>query len=1133
MLFTLLLDDVNGLNDTAIWSIYYHLYLDDRSLTLLQTQSKKLHDLSGSIDSWRDSRYGKLIRFGDTVTLKRIREVWGSYATSDLTEDENLAYEKRFKAGIQKAVDARNRLMGPALVITGYRSAAPVGAQSLLDLPHLFQHFWDHGVTDKDPSTLSKAKHSNPMFSSLVTDTFTLHYGTDPILGFHLATAYVSLSPDSPLYRQTPLGHLQKLVAAARIQFQAWAVSFRSKASQNMTIRFFVGDALALSHTLQHRRATGTDDLAHWYRTPYHLESLILDGSDYNNTGKAPLLFNVIDTSNLSDHLGSINILVATSPLLANSISATLYTEFLVKVADDHKDWIDTLLCGHFPTVSTLLGLFPVEYWTNATAISSVDDGIVDSMPNFTRAKGNSQGQMRSRLVWKRPIVSLGEMIQPVAKLCVSERDLAKLLHQVYRGMFQNEDFRKLFSKISLLTVQTSSCPHYHRGSFASFLRLVKGRVKADWTKVMDILLPLVENDPTILMGRNYIQELYLQLHLLNLCTMATLQPSFNKTSPVLGSCGLEAWKDIPGVICINLKVPRERIGVFTSLPLGKLGTPNVHCILQSSKTSSSRPWQNIFAAVQLTFGTITTSNSRNRDDFCVNVAEDESGWTGRSSLLVSFYAPAWVALLEPRTTTVAFGVQSTPLSTQTFMKALGAEMNVYETTLVDQDKVYITKYLPNQSGYTSICGFRDDYLGEKESPISAFRTTMIANLDQETVRIVSFTGRVDFLTEETKSNLRTQYPVETLQLSACAIAILIGKNRRKYLLHFPTPVQNSRAKIRIARRSSYVEVVAPIAFPMDENYRLPHFMYSSIQAGKNYPVIWNMPYLKLDCLPVLNVGKNMSLEWLVTHASLQLSARERKLRDASTSITHKVSHNDVRVGFKDGLFSMFMHFSGLQGRKAYIFGINNPNGGGIHILIFVSCLRLDIANHTVILDSAVLPLTDRLMPRLQQFLGPLSGMEFCNIVVDDDELKLWKELLPCFVERCRNWVHRPSCEYVAKAQIPLSTENGEPVLCSCGNGTLPPGFVSGIPEWHVASKFAVRAALSPSFSVPFVEPTFDIERIKRELESHVDGCQNCRKENSDENAKLLTCSRCHIAKYCSIECQRADWKGHKKVCGK
>jgi hypothetical protein len=111
--------------------------LDDRSLNLLQTQSKKLYDLAGLIDGWHRSKYGRLLRFSDTGTLKKVKEVWASFSISDLTEDEKASYDKHFQVGIQKAVDARNKLFGPGLVLTGYRSAAPVSAESLTDLPQL------------------------------------------------------------------------------------------------------------------------------------------------------------------------------------------------------------------------------------------------------------------------------------------------------------------------------------------------------------------------------------------------------------------------------------------------------------------------------------------------------------------------------------------------------------------------------------------------------------------------------------------------------------------------------------------------------------------------------------------------------------------------------------------------------------------------------------------------------------------------------------------------------------------------------------------------------------------------------------------------------------------------------------
>jgi hypothetical protein len=42
--------------------------------------------------------------------------------------------------------------------------------------------------------------------------------------------------------------------------------------------------------------------------------------------------------------------------------------------------------------------------------------------------------------------------------------------------------------------------------------------------------------------------------------------------------------------------------------------------------------------------------------------------------------------------------------------------------------------------------------------------------------------------------------------------------------------------------------------------------------------------------------------------------------------------------------------------------------------------------------------------------------------------------------------------------------------------------------------------------------------------------CANCGREPKGEKA-LLTCSRCKKTRYCSGECQKVDWKGHKKGC--
>lgn len=181
-------------------------------------------------------------------------------------------------------------------------------------------------------------------------------------------------------------------------------------------------------------RTTGNGSRSNWYRDNYHLEALILDSDDYTSNN-APLLFNVIDTSNLLDHLGAINILVATSPLLENNPSATLYTEALVRQQDDLKALVDYILCGHFPTMSIIFGLMPIEYWTNSSATSDVGEDLLDNITSKT-AKANKAGQMRSRLTWKRLIAESGT----APAIHFDGPELGHILYQVYLQMFKNEE---------------------------------------------------------------------------------------------------------------------------------------------------------------------------------------------------------------------------------------------------------------------------------------------------------------------------------------------------------------------------------------------------------------------------------------------------------------------------------------------------------------------------------------------------------------------------------------------------------------------------------------------------------------------------------------------------------------------
>jgi hypothetical protein len=141
----------------------------------------------------------------------------------------------------------------------------------------------------------------------------------------------------------------------------------------------------------------------------------------------------------------------------------------------------------------------------------------------------------------------------------------------------------------------------------------------------------------------------------------------------------------------------------------------------------------------------------------------------------------------------------------------------------------------------------------------------------------------------------------------------------------------------------------------------------------------------------------------------------------------------------------MLLHFTGLEQPQMRVFGLMDPDDGGIYTLIFVNDLRLDLPAHTVVADACVLPLTHALLDTttinnmLRTFSAKQSMMQVRTL---GKEVKAWKRLLPVLAERCREWNHTENCEYI-RIGIPVSTEFDESPLCSCGKGkAVPPAFM-------------------------------------------------------------------------------------------
>lgn len=979
-----------------------------------------------------------------------------------------------------------------------------------------------------------------------------LHYGTDPVIGYHLSTAYVGLSEDSPLKlnrakaRQTGTGF-----SVALDQFSTFAKAFRKSASC-LRLRFDVTDAMALCHTLQHLQTSKDSNTAGWYRSFRTWKSLVLDTADYSvksTDAAAPLSFDVIDTSNLMDHFGCLNLLTGAGPLLKPRHTSTLSTELLVRREADFYEYKKSLLFGDIPTVALLLSLAPVELWTGTTAASGFDERMMVEMAGGSRA---DSPQMQSRFVlhWKNTAI-YGNPASPLAPkstkppLTFESKELASLLFQIFKAMFRDEDPTSWLSGIrDKLRRQTYG--HYTRSSFVAILGLIRRRKIVDWDDFMRQLHDLIMNDVSLQAGASYAAEMLVYLDVLGLRPMleSELPSPSGVTHP---QCPLQHWTNMPSSLCVTMVIPRQKLRLFRNASF-KSGSPVVQMVLRAMEMRA----QSFYLNTQAGFGHLKVLGDKYSENLALEIEEDERSWDGTAPMIVSAVVPSSVALQKlDLSTEVIFALNQSPHSFSAFSDKLGLDLAINQSTLASQD-VYITKNRPNISTHMSFSGIAGNpFKADAKSSLApsesgeTIEPRLRAQLTPDHSKLASVMAHVDIFPGKLQDILRSGAGVKATQASTFEVSISFDTGEIVKKVRFPTPISMVGSKTRVARKSSYIEFIASVP-AQKEISGLPDSLYPMVQEKESLEV--RTPhYVSLDQLPTLDRSNPTKLSWLIPRLADMFSARERKTREVH--MASKSRSGDVRVNFKDSLLSLIARGAGINGtQRQDALALNDPKNGGVHVLIFISSLRLDMSCQHVVLDAAVLPLSLDIMPHMIPLIDTLQQRGLMSINVDQDELLLWKHALPVMVERCRDWDHKPSCEYNTSGKVPASVEFGQQPLCSCGKGKFPPGYKTAFPGiWNKLSKYAVRAAISPCFSVPFVERSFelkDLDKIQEwqsagsvddfaekleALKLRKDSCFRCNKRKDS----LLRCGGCKVAEYCSKECQKDDWKDgkHKIMC--
>jgi hypothetical protein len=773
LIFTLIHDKCDEETIEHLWKIWFDVFIEKGSFDIVVDHCTKLVNLSSDLDRWNSSPYSALIKFCTLDTLSQLRRCWEFYTL----KGQDAVKLKPTVLRDMKQMNATK--IGKGIVLTSARSAG-VMVMDMVELSHVhFKSYWETGVTGDDPAEARRSTHVNPsLLHSCSGDTFNLHYGTDPMACFHLAPAFLPIQGGGNMPAQGVSG----LIPVAKAQFSQWCRSFHSRTNSGFSktqLRFFVGDGLALCKALRYTAGTGET------RTPEYADAwratTIAFTNDYreDSADRAPLSFNVIDTSNLSDHLGPLNILIVAAPILKRDPTSALFTHSLVSTKGDGGNKVEHVsalqkIGVDLPILSLIFGIVPERVSSEFTSQSIAQEIIMSGI--------NDSYQLFEFNIWR---VSTGQGLGRIYTFSSDPMDLGEAIFASYLKLYSDEGFAGIYKGSKPVL------KHYTRDTFASFLSFVKDAFTGDWDAVTERLITRVQADTTLFVGNNGYQDLCRALHMEG---VMSIMPSPQRFPPASHEYIYHGWNDIPRAVCVAMTVPRSKIQ-----PLIEDGhnLAIVHCQLTGPGGNS------MFWNVQTFFGRLEEVSPG--PDRKLIIHEDKEGWAGTSDLIVHFVAPAWNFVQWGASKFKLALHMWGPLAVKVFRPKLGVEMCIFRTTLADSQRTYIAKDRPrlaseNASNPPSLVFVPQvpAFLGVLES--------QVVTLKFKGTEPVTFVARCAVTEEKAKTTLAdkaTQVEAKPATISSVRVSFRGFEST----VSFPYPVDTKSLVTRIARKSSYIEV--------------------------------------------------------------------------------------------------------------------------------------------------------------------------------------------------------------------------------------------------------------------------------------------------------------------------------------
>ncbi|KAK6363514.1 hypothetical protein TWF730_000946 [Orbilia blumenaviensis] len=1149
---------LKGAETETLWPIYYDLFMPERCSETLEIHLKDLLSISADIELWIKSDVGKILSIGSKQTLTTVRRFWTAWMESLQNKDVIEQMRGFYKRELARVFKLR---FGGGFVAGSARSGGPLIASTLLASGAHFSHYWKTGTAGVNPEKVSMP---NPTFAfSKYGRKFSFHYGTDPLHGFHLSMAIVPFPSRNDYYQNfKPMRQAEDfapLVSSSKKEFGLWCQSFReAQRVTKCTICFFVDDAIEMCGSFGLEASPSS--------FPVGMKKII----EANKIPKEyffnhPIQFNVIDISNLIDHLGTYNILLSVLPLLRKGPLSYLHTETLLDQEFDSSNGEDGLykVLGIEPaSFSTLFGIVPVDFLCGQTTTSQVGEVLFELM----NSSGNKQ--RHGRLVWKwlYPFQPEGINAYDASKInwpkFAYEIDgMIAILTAVYKKMFETEDASlALRTLMSGSGTKLKSLQYNTRATFSLLLYRIRQCTSrtVDWGVFMEKLSPYIFHGS--LVANCYFQEHIALNYLHGVDTVECLEedPAAVAVEYQGGVNTLSVRKGVhEALTCVTLSVPMKAFQSLMAKDPTKTGSPQFQIAFFSSLSV------NLFGSLRRRFGHLRPADTTYYSGITVQRTfpvfdESTEYWEGKSDVLFSCMVPTWTLLFKGLK--ISLDIVSTPGTVQ-LIGEFGINLRVFETTLDDTKRVRLSlnfplpgsvNEVPNSPNLASERGITGGKTGLGEGGVSMKAEPGESDLEYYHKLLIS-TGPRAKVTRiiyrwgvESDQNLvkllEDKAEISTKKLGTSIFNIHLGPESKQ--VTFPYLVQEA-TKVSIARKSKYIELNALIYHGMNTPMYL-HFPVGIADASLRSIYAWSLHRINLDKSPAILINfkkhKKKEYEWINTVLSLSWSKHERVGVESCGS--NELYTGDVLAEMKQSIHAIIMHHTGIQGQQCSFFSLTAPVGGG-YMLIFVKDIRMDLSGHGVIADCAIIPLEHHIMHRIAPLIGKMQG-EYPPVCVKNSakEVQAWLQICVSLVERCRTWKHKPGCEYIKTGKVPLSAPDldvGFSPICACGKGIFPKQFHDD-PRIGPWVPYATRAAIGPLFPPPYSKQlqTFDglTEKMEEELNISENRtlksgmCAVCGKKGGADQA-LMKCSACKKIEYCSKNCQKKDWKYHKGSCRK